>query len=183
MSARFTPLEARTLDAAQAAVVREVGAGRRGTVPANVVTWLAHPELARRAASLGELVRYGTSLDPRLSELAILVVARHWNCDYEWAIHAAEASRAGVPDEVVEAIGHGREPVLAEPDRTVALVVRQLVASGRLDDGTYELAQRVLGEPRLTDLVAVVGYYTLVAFSLNAREVPAPQGAAALPRR
>lgn len=183
MSSRFTPLEALSLGPAAQAVVDDVRAGRRRGVPANVVTWLAHPELARRAASLGELVRYGTSLDPRLSELAILVVARHWNCDYEWAIHAAEASRAGVPDEVVEAIGHGREPVLAEPDRTVALVVRQLVASGRLDDGTYELAQRVLGEPRLTDLVAVVGYYTLVAFSLNAREVPAPQGAAALPRR
>ena len=183
MSSRYTPLEALSLGPAAQAVVDEVRAGRRGGVPANVVTWLAHPELARRAASLGELVRYGTALDPRLSELAILVVARHWNCAYEWAIHAAEASRAGVPDEVVEAIGHWREPGLAEPDRTVALVARQLVASGRLDDGTHDRAQRVLGEPRLTDLVAVVGYYTLVAFSLNVREVPAPEGAAALPRR
>ena len=183
MSSRFIPLEALTLDPAARAVVDDVRAGRRGSVPANVVTWLAHPELARRAASLGELVRYGTSLAPRLSELAILVVARHWNCDYEWAIHAAEARQAGVPCEVVEAIGHRRPPGLGDPDRTVALVAQQLVTTGRLEDGTYELAQHVLGEPRLTDLVAIVGYYTLVAFSLNAREVPVPAGAPELPDR
>lgn len=181
MAARFTPLEALTLDPAQVDVVREVGAGRRGTVPANVVTWLAHPELARRAAHLGELVRYETSLPPRLSELAILVVARHWHCAYEWAVHAGEAARAGVPDAVIEAIGRGATPALGADDQIVASVARQLLATGRLDDECHDAALAALGDRGLTDLVAVVGYYTLVAFSLNARQVPTPAGAPLLP--
>lgn len=181
MAARFTPLEAQALGADADAVVREVRAGRRGTVPANVVTWLAHPELARRAAHLGELVRYGTSLDPRLSELAILVVARHWHCAYEWAVHAGEAARAGVPGAAIEAIARGLTPDLAPVEQVVVSTAGTLVASGHLDDATYVGALSVLGEPGLTDLIAVVGYYTLVAFSLNARQVSAPAGAPALP--
>lgn len=181
MAARFTPLEALTLDAEATAVVQAVGAGRRGTVPANVVTWLSHPELARRAAHLGELVRYETSLAPRLSELAILVVARHWHCAYEWAIHAGEAARAGVPGGVIDAIGRGTVPPLAGDEQLVTAAARQLLVTGRLDDACYDAALAALGDAGLTDLVAVVGYYTLVAFSLNARQVPTPAGAPVLP--
>lgn len=181
MAARFTPLDALSLDPAQVEVVREVGAGRRGTVPANVVTWLAHPALARRAAHLGELVRYETSLPPRLSELAILVVARHWHCAYEWAVHAGEAARAGVAEGVIAAIGRGATPALEADEQIVASVARQLLATGRLDDAGYDAALAALGDRGLTDLIAVVGYYTLVAFSLNARQVPTPAGAPVLP--
>lgn len=183
MPPRYTPLEALTLDAAATAVVHEVRAGRRGTVPANVVTWLGHPELARRAAHLGELVRYGTALEPRLSELAILVVARHWSCAYEWAVHVGEASRAGVDAAVIDAIGRGLTPDLPAPDAVVVATAAMLARTGRLDDAAYAAAQSALGEPALTDLIAVVGYYTLVAFSLNAREVPVPPGAPILPAR
>ncbi|HUU35650.1 MAG TPA: hypothetical protein VMW48_16405, partial [Vicinamibacterales bacterium] len=70
---RFEPLDPAQFTPAQRRVVDQVRAGRRRTVPANVIAWLPSPELARRAAALGEFVRYETSLDRRLSELAILV--------------------------------------------------------------------------------------------------------------
>ena len=181
--ARFTPLDRLALTDAQQRVCDEVRAGRRGTVPANVVAWLPSPELARRAARLGELLRYETALAPRLSELAILVVARHWSCAYEWAVHVAEAGRAGVPPEVVAAVARGEVPVLPSPDDVVHAVARALVATGRLDDALCRHATAALGEPAFTELVGLVGYYTLVAFTLNAREVPAPAGSALLPVR
>lgn len=174
---RLGPFDPATLTAAQRGVVDEVRAGRRGSVPANVVAWLPSPELARRAAALGEFVRYQTSLGRRLSELAILVVARHWSCAYEWAIHAGEALAAGVPAPVIEAVRHDRAPALEEPDATVHAFARELVASGRVSDATYARATAALGETGVVDLVGVVGYYTLVAFTLNARDVPAPDGA------
>lgn len=178
---RYLPIEARSLDAAQQRVCDEVRAGRRGTVPANVVAWLASPELAARAARLGEFLRYETSLPPLLSELAILVVARHWSCRYEWAVHAVEAERAGLAARVVEAVGRGLRPDLASPGDVVHDVTRALLTRGRIDDALYARATAALGEPGLTDLVGVVGYYTLVAFTLNAREVPVPPGAPVLP--
>lgn len=182
--ARFTPLDPATLTDAQRAVVDEVRAGRRGTVPANVVAWLPNPELARRAAALGELVRYESALPPRLSELAILVVARHWHCAYEWAVHVAEATRAGVAPAAIDAIATGRHPDgLAEDERIVYRLAAALLARGAVDDALYEDAQRALGDVAMGDLAAIVGYYTLVAFTLNLRDVPVPDGAARLPER
>lgn len=173
---RFQPLESRHLTAAQRQVVDQVRAGRRGTVPANVTAWLASPELARRAAALGEFVRYETTLGPRLAELAILVVARHWSCAYEWGVHASEATAAGVPAAVIAAIGRGATPVLDEPDAVVQAFAGELAATGRVADATHARAVAALGEAGVADLIGVVGYYTLVAFTLNANEVPPPDG-------
>jgi len=82
--------------------------GPRGTVPALFMAFLHNAELADRVQALGALLRYDTSLEPRLSELAILAVARHWSCQYEWHWHAPEAAKAGLPDTVIEAIKHRR---------------------------------------------------------------------------
>lgn len=179
--ARSFPLDSARLSEAQRRVVDEVRAGRRGTVPANVVAWLPSPELARRAAALGEYVRYDTSLGPRLSELAILVVARHWSCAYEWAVHAGEAAAAGVAADVIGAIAERAVPRLDDREAAAYDFARLLVAGGHVPDAAYERAVEMLGEAGVADLIGVVGYYTLVAFTLNAREVPAPDGAPTLP--
>ncbi len=178
---RHAALNLASLTDPQRRVVDQVRAGRRGTVPANVVAWLPSPELARRAAALGEFVRYETSLGPRLSELAILVVARHWSCAYEWAVHAGEADAAGVPATVIEAVGRGAAPALTGVDLVVHEFTRELVRTGRVGDGLHGRAVAALGEAGVVELVAVVGYYTLVAFTLNASDVPAPAGAPVLP--
>jgi len=173
---RFEPLDPAQFTPAQRRVVDQVRAGRRRTVPANVIAWLPSPELARRAAALGEFVRYETSLDRRLSELAILVVARHWSCAYEWAVHAGEAAAAGVPAEVIDAVGRSATPSLDGPDAAVHDFARELIATGRVADVTHARAVAALGAAGVVDLVGVVGYYTLVAFTLNAAEVPPPDG-------
>lgn len=178
---RFVPLERLTLTERQEQIVAEVRQGRRGTVPANVVAWLPSPELARRAAHLGEFVRYETALPARLSELAILVVARRWSCAYEWAVHANEAATAGVPVSVIDDIAHGRMPALASEEALVFEAAHELVGTGRLSQATYVRALEAIGDVGLTDLVGIIGYYTLVAFTLNAREVPAPPTAPTLP--
>src|SRR3954454_13358822 len=74
----------------QKAACAEAVAGPRGRVPAPMIAWLRNPELARRGQRLGELLRYQTTLEPRLSELAILVTARHWTSHYEWTAHKRE---------------------------------------------------------------------------------------------
>lgn len=151
-------------------------------MPANVQVWLPSPELADRAQHLGAFLRYDTSLGPRLSELAILVVARRWSSAYEWAIHAVEAERAMVPGEVVAAIGAGQPPALESPaEQAVFDVSRQLAQAGRVGDEAFARAEAALGRPALVELVGLVGYYTMVAMTLNAFEVPAPDGAPTLP--
>ncbi|MGD9906853.1 MAG: carboxymuconolactone decarboxylase family protein [Vicinamibacterales bacterium] len=179
---RFRPPDLDTLTAEQRRVYEATRAGRRGTVPANVLAWLPSPELAERAQHLGAFLRYDTALGPRLSELAILVVARRWLCTYEWAVHAAEAARAGWPESAIAAIGGGGEPAWSDPaEASVFAVARHLAGDGRIPDAVFASAEAALGRRRLVDLVGLVGYYTMVAMTLNAFDVPAPPGAPTLP--
>ena len=104
----------------QRAVYAQTVAGRRGSVPANVMVWLRSPDLAARAQKLGELVRYDTSLKPRHSELAILVVAKRWHAQYEWAVHASRGAQGGP----ARCAGRG------DPDRRRAGVCRARGSGG-----------------------------------------------------
>src|SRR5918998_6091833 len=108
----LTPEAERTPE--QRAVCEEAVSGLRGRIPAPMVAWLRNPELARRAQKLGELLRYQTTLEPRLSELAILVCARHWTSHYEWTVHKREGLKAGMDPEVVAAIAARRKPSLRD---------------------------------------------------------------------
>jgi 4-carboxymuconolactone decarboxylase len=179
---RSTPLDPATLSEAQRRVYAATAASKRGTVPANVLAWLPSPELAQRAQHLGAFLRYDTSLEPRLSELAILVVARRWSAHYEWATHAVEAARAGLPDDVIAAIAARRTPALAEGvEQAVYDVAAELVADGVVADATFARADAAVGRQGLVELVGLVGYYTMVAMTLNAFEVPVPADAPRLP--
>lgn len=160
----------------QAEVCAEVVSGLRGRVPAPMFAWIRNPELARRGQKLGELLRYQTTLEPKLSELAILVTARHWTSHYEWMAHKREGLKAGMDPEVIAAIAARREPALADDrERAVYDVARILVGTARLPQALHDHGTRVLGERGMVELVALVGYYSMVALTLNAFEIGLPE--------
>jgi 4-carboxymuconolactone decarboxylase len=166
------------MTADQQAVYDLTAAGPRESVPAPVVAWLRSPELARRGQHLGAFVRYQTTLPSRLSELAILIVARHWTAQYEWAAHVGEAERAGLAPAVIEAIAGRRPPPLASDDeRVVVALATALLETRTVPDATYRAAVSALGERGVVELVGVLGYYTWIAMTLNAFEIE-PEAAA-----
>ena len=137
------------LSAGQRRVYDAIESGPRGTVPALFMALLHNAELADRVQALGALLRYQTSLEPRLSELAILAVARHWSCQYEWHWHAPEAVNAGLPEAVIEAIKHRRPPPLsAEDEETVYDFTCELQMNHAVSDETYGKALALLGTDR-----------------------------------
>ena len=136
------------------------------------------PDVGRRLASLGATVRFGTSIERRLTEVAIITVGARWKAEFEWWAHARMAREHGVPDAVVDAIGRGDDPRFsADDERTVHAVARQLSYTGQVDQDTYDAAQELLGDTGLVELVSLCGYYTLISFLLNAFAVPLPLGA------
>lgn len=167
------PEEAMT--AAQKAAVAEAVAGIRGRVPAPMVAWLQNPDLASRAQKLGELLRYQTTLEPRLSELAILVCGRHWTSHHEWTAHKREGLKAGMDPEVIAAIAARRTPTLRDArEQAVYDVSTTLLATGRVPKPLYEAGVAALGERGMVELVGILGYYCLVALTLNAFELGIP---------
>ena len=141
--------------------------------------WLYSPELADRAQKLGKFCRFSSSLPKRLSELAILVVARHWSAQFEWYAHAPMAISAGISVEVVEAIRTKEIPILdADDERLVYDFVSELLESRTVSQSTYEQAEATLGRLGVVDLVGIVGYYCLVSVTLNVFDMPLPKGEA-----
>ena len=139
------------------------------------------PDVGQRLASLGLVLRFGTSLERRLTEVAIITVGARWKAEFEWWAHARMARRHGVPDAVVDAIGRGEDPPFqADDERTVYVLARELSETGRVAQDAYAAAQRLLGDVGLVELVSLCGYYTLVSFLLNVFEVPLPPGVAAM---
>jgi 4-carboxymuconolactone decarboxylase len=135
------------------------------------------PGAGRRMVSLGGTLRFGTSIERRLSEIAIITVGARWQAEFEWWAHAPMAREHGVPGAVVDAIGRGEDPPFeADDERAVYAVARELSQSGRLDQETYDAAHRLLGDAGMVELVSLCGYYTLISYLLNAFTVPLPPG-------
>ncbi len=143
-----------------------------------LAVWLHRPELAARAQELGRYCRYDSALEPRLSELAILAMARHWNAEYEWHAHKPPALKAGLSPELVEALRTGAEPPYADAEERVTHAVAvSVLATRNVPDDLYAEAESVLGIPRLVDLVGVIGYYTLISATLNVFRISPPRDA------
>ena len=137
------------------------------------------PGVGRRLSSLGAMLRFKTSIDRRLTEIAIITVGARWKAEFEWWAHARMARERGVPDAVVDAIARGDEPAFeADDERTVYSVARQLANTGQLTQAAFDAGQRLLGDEGMVELVALCGYYTLISFLLNAFAVELPAGAA-----
>jgi 4-carboxymuconolactone decarboxylase len=177
--ARIDPVPPAQMDARQKEVHDRIASGPRGRVRGPLAVWLHSPELADRAQNLGEYLRYA-ALAPRLSELAILVTARHWTAQYLWWVHEPIAVQRGLPQAVVESIRARRKPDFQDRDEeTIWLFVTELLAAGPVSDATYARAAALLGVKGVVDLGAIVGYYTLGAFTMATALTELPDDAPA----
>jgi 4-carboxymuconolactone decarboxylase len=152
-------------------------AGKRGGVPAPLAVWLESPVLAERAQRLGEFARYETSLSGKLSELAILVVARHWTSQFEWSVHKEEALKAGIALTVIENIANRREPYFeSETEHAVYEFSVALNETHSVPEALYLRTVDAVGERGVVELVGILGYYTLISMTLNTFEIEPPDG-------
>jgi 4-carboxymuconolactone decarboxylase len=164
------------VDSRGSAVVNAEG-GLSG--PFNV--WLRSPELGSLLTRLGGILRFGSDLDPRLIELAIVTIAARWKSEFEWWAHSRRALEHGIPSETLDSICRGDSVSFqSEEESLVYSVANSLTRQGFLDDATYTAGIELLGIPRMVGLTVLCGYYSTVAFTLNAFRVPLPPEAHAV---
>lgn len=165
----MTPEQQRVHDA--------VISGPRGQMIGPLRAAIHSPELAERWSRLGEFLRYNTCLPARVTELAIIVTGRRWTSQVEWWVHARVGLEAGLPQDAVDAIRDGAAPVFDDAgDAAVYEFARRLQQEGKPDLESYRAVERHWGARGVVELTAVIGYYTLVAMTLNAHEIPLPEG-------
>lgn len=163
------------MNAAQKAIYDKIVSGPRGMLVGPLRAALHNPALADRWQAFGQVLRYETCLPSHLNELAILVSARHWNSELEWTVHAGAARKAGLNEEVIEAIRLGELPnFVGEEEREVYEFARELLAHGKVPDAAYDALLNRFGILGTVELTALVGYYSMVAMTLNAHRIPLP---------
>lgn len=150
---------------------------RRGRLRGPYAPLMHHPALAERIADLGEYLRFDSTLPGDIREMAILITARHVSQPYEWFAHAPIARQAGLPEDVIERI-RIRGDLAALPPRYAgaARIVQHALAYESLPAGLQESVQAELSLAGVLELVALAGYYRLIANVLFAFDVPLPVG-------
>jgi len=159
------------------AAVKSSSAARPGPLGGPFNVWLRSPGVGNLIQSLGAEIRFRSSLPSKLNELAIIVTARHWTCQYEWFAHHRLALEAGLDPAIGEDIAQGRRPAKMDADETIVYnFSRELHETQGVGDATFKAARERFGERGVVDLIAVNGFYGLVSMALNVDRTPLPEG-------
>jgi 4-carboxymuconolactone decarboxylase len=166
------------MTAAQRQVYDNIAKGPRGRVQGPFPPLLRSPGLADPVQQAGAYIRYESSLPGKLRELAILTVAKHWRARYEWQAHSRIAATEGLGADVIEAVRTGRAPPFADDGEAVVHgFCHEVLTTRRASDARFEAAKSLVGEAGVVDLVGLMGYYSLISFTLNVFQVEPPDGA------
>ena len=139
---------------------------------------LRSPELINRLRGVSDYLRFNSSLPPRLSEFVILITAREWTQNYEWAAHHPLALEGGLSPDIAAAVADGRRPEgMADDEEALYDFCTALHQDGRVSDAIYARTLAEFGEQAIVDMVGLSGYYTLIAMILNTAQTPLRPGA------
>ena len=180
--ARLTPITSKEqVPAADHAVVDGI-VKSRGALQGPFSMFLHAPELAGRAAHLGAYVRFEGQLDMRVRVLAAMVVAREFEAMYVWGAQTGGARRQNVPESTITAIREGHARGVPAEDAQIIEFTRKLIREHRVDDALFNAVRQRLGDYQLIELTGSIGYYTMLAMTVNACELEPAQGAEVLKR-
>ena len=187
---RLAPLRPDELDSVQRRLYDAIVESPRGQGPLRPMmirndgslcgpfdAFLRSPEPGLLLERLGMAMREDVVISGGAREVTILVVGQAWGADFEWWAHTMLAKREGVPEEVIDAIGHGRRPDFDDPAMAAAHdVAVELVHTRQVEQTTLERGREALGERGLVEVVTLVGFYQLISGVLKAFEPPPPDG-------
>jgi 4-carboxymuconolactone decarboxylase len=152
----------------------------RGSVHGPFSQFLHSPEVAARVAHLGAYVRFEGTLDMRVRVLAAMVVAREYEAMYVWGAQTGSARRQGVPDTTIAAIRDNRSDGVPAEDLQIVEFTRALLRKHRVDDASFAAIRGRFGDDELIQLTTAIGYYTMLAMTVNACELEQAEGAEVL---
>ena len=178
-----TPNDFDSLTPAQKAYVQSILTGPRSSITGPLGVMMVSPGLGDLSQKAMAYARFSGQegfgiVTPKLNELAILIVAKHWSAEYVWNAHHSYGVRMGLTPEVVEAIRVGRRPAVMEKDvEAVYNFATEFITNRRVSDATVQAAKAVLGGDRgIVDLVGTMGLYQISSMMVTLDQTPLGQG-------
>jgi 4-carboxymuconolactone decarboxylase len=174
---RFKPLTYDTMTPEQRKMTDDVLAGERASMAGPYNVLLRSPEMGDLAQKFGAYTRFHSTVPKKLNEFAIIITARYWSSQFEWAPHKRAALQAGLSPAVADAIAAGKRPASMQPDEEVVYnFCSELLVTKQVSDPNFAAAVKLLSERGVVDLIGVMGYYQLVSMLLNTDRYPMPNG-------
>ena len=133
--------------------------------------WMHAPEWAERVAHLGTMVRWEGTLELRTRTLAALVVGRHFQAQYVWGIQGVIGGERDVPRSTIDAIRDDHSEGIPPEDLQIIDFTRQLVRANRVDEALAQAIMKRLGADQYVQLTTCIGYYAMLAMTVNGIEL------------
>jgi 4-carboxymuconolactone decarboxylase len=170
---RMSALPPNMLSEAQRAAAQSLIDGPRGGVFGPFIPLLRSPGLMNHLQKVGEYLRFDSAVDTRIKEFVMLIVSRQWTQQFEWCTHYPLALKAGVGQNVLDALAEGRRPSGMAADEEAAYdLCDELARTHGLSDATYQGAVTIFGESGLIDLLGLIGYFTSISMMMNVARTP-----------
>lgn len=175
---RFPVLDAAEMSPRQKEIADMIASGPRGGLRGPFIALIHHPDLANVVQQVGEQLRFKATIPVELIELAILLVSRHWTCQFEWVAHERLArTNTNLLDDIIRAIQIGAIPAgMTDEQRVVHDFVVRTLKSGSPSNDVYDEAVQRFGRQGVLDLIAICGYYSMLAMLLNTAQIKLPEG-------
>jgi alkylhydroperoxidase family enzyme len=164
MAARVPYIDREDLPEADRVLYDNLSKERGGVPVGNIFRTLANaPNLLRRFLGLGNELRNGTQLDPKLRELALMTVGRLTNAEYEFTHHWNISLRVGVKREQLEHLASFETSALFDDhERAVMRYASEATTAIKVSDATFTALRTFLDNRRVTELVVNVAFYNAV---------------------
>ncbi len=177
---RFTPPDQSKWNAQQqefSKLMSSAGTRAGGIANAPFKVYFASPEFGVEALRMSNYLRWGTGLDARLSELAIIIAGRHWTSDYIWHAHYPLAIKGGLDPSVGADIAAGKRPTKMKEDEAIIYdLLTEMYRDRDISDATYARARAKYGEKGIADIQALASYYGITAMAIIAARAPTAPG-------
>ncbi|QCO57572.1 carboxymuconolactone decarboxylase family protein (plasmid) [Pseudorhodobacter turbinis] len=131
-------------------------------------TMAHHPDLLRAWAPLRQHIVKDSRLGPIRSEVVILRAGLRLGSAYEWAHHVSRARTLGMDDTRIAAI---RDMPEGE-DGLIVRAVDALMDDKRLAPEQEAELAAAIGREAVIDLIATVGFYSVLGYLLQTYDTP-----------
>jgi 4-carboxymuconolactone decarboxylase len=174
---RLGPVPPDKMNDEQKKVVEDIKTGPRKEIFGPLAPIMRSPTLAYTMERFGETVYYTSSLDKKIYELAVVLLARATDQQFEWRVHYPAAIKAGIKKEDVDAIAAGRKPrTLADDEQRAYDFFTDILVRNEVSDKNYTRFLEKFGERAVVDGVGLLGYYYSIAVMLNVDRTPLNPG-------
>ena len=138
---------------------------------------LYSPKVGMLQRDLNQYLRFEAGISGPMRELAILVTAREFNSQFEWAAHRPLALREGLSEAAIDVVKNRKDTAgLPEAEAAVIQLGREIFREKKVAPDTFARVLKVCGPRGLVNLVSLMGSYSSTAALLAAFDMQLPTG-------